>query len=136
MVSYLLSFSFLSLKCPVLIRNVVYITPSGHSRFRLPLSFPCLNLVLLLGVEKERLKPEHIFCLNPESREVLKGPPTLKLSDCSPLFFLCHEQRNAGCCIHTHSIWANLASIQEGNEFRIKDQEMIKGPFNALRTVR
>jgi methylthioribulose-1-phosphate dehydratase len=35
--------------------------------------------------------------------------------------------RNAGACIHTHSIAAVLVTLKCDTEFRIVDQEMIKG---------
>lgn len=74
------------------------------------------NLVYLApsGVQKERIKPEHVFVLpypqaavpTPGSkREFLRVPTTkgLKESACTPLFWNAFRMKDAGACIHTHS---------------------------------
>lgn len=101
------------------------------------------------GVQKERIKPEDMFVLDDDG-QVLERPlnGALKCSECLPLFMAPFKLRNAGCCIHSHSINANLVtalysepfiSRLEGTpkdahlkapaiaEFRITNQEMIKG---------
>lgn len=88
------------------------------------------------GVQKERLRPEDMFVLN-ENYEVIEHPrdPKLKISECLPLFRMAFDKRNAGCCIHSHSIYANLVTAlctqvnpdTKLHEFRIRKQEMIKG---------
>jgi hypothetical protein len=81
------------------------------------------------GVQKERIKPEHIFVLpfaqssvpKPGSQRDFLRIPTqavginsqrswtfanaqgLKESACTPLFWNAFTMRNAGACIHTHS---------------------------------
>ena len=66
------------------------------------------------GVQKERIRPEHVFVLpypqaavpTPGStREFLRVPTTkgLKESACTPLFWNAFRMRDAGACIHTHS---------------------------------
>lgn len=106
-------------------------------------------------MQKERIKPEDMFVLNDDG-EVIQGPlnSKLKCSECLNLFMVPFKLRNAGCCIHSHSINANLitalyskrniefqARIRNANgdsnhpgtfidselEFRISNQEMIKG---------
>lgn len=91
------------------------------------------------GVQKERIKPEDMFVLNMDG-DILERPknPNLKCSECLSLFMIPFKQRQSGCCIHNHSIYANLitAFYSEENlfnnslsskEFRISNQEMIKG---------
>lgn len=99
---------------------------------------------------KECINPNDVFVLN-EGSDILEGAAntTLKCSDCLSLFLIPFKLRNAGCCIHGHSINANLASnlyqkkrslvmvkkqasdtiLDRGRfkEFRISNQEMIKG---------
>lgn len=105
------------------------------------------------GVQKERIKSKDMFVLDDKTGQVLERPKDsrLKCSECLSLFKVAFELRDAGCCIHSHSINANLitalyseeyASYQRrispsinGNssakertkEFRVKNQEMIKG---------
>ncbi|WVO18031.1 methylthioribulose-1-phosphate dehydratase [Cryptococcus depauperatus] len=93
------------------------------------------------GVQKERIKPEHIFVLpiaqssvpKPGSkRDFIRIPKKegLKESQCTPLFWNAFTMRNAGACIHTHSQHAVLLTLllpRETPSFRISHQEMIKG---------
>lgn len=84
--------------------------------------------------------------------DIIQGPanPKLKCSECLSLFMVPFKLRGAGCCIHSHSINANLVTalyskkniefqnkqrrligsgpaIECELEFRISNQEMIKG---------
>jgi methylthioribulose-1-phosphate dehydratase/2,3-diketo-5-methylthio-1-phosphopentane phosphatase len=86
------------------------------------------------GVQKERMQPADIFVLDGAGSVVyaprpLPGKPTLRLSQCSPLFQHAFTLRNAGAAIHTHDINAVLVTLLAGDatEFRITHQEMIKG---------
>lgn len=100
------------------------------------------------GVQKERIRPEDMFVLREDGLEVLEKPQNerLKVSECLSLFMVAFKLRDAGCCIHSHSIHANLVtslysqrnkqfrSRENGaensnkyDEFRISHQEMIKG---------
>lgn len=82
------------------------------------------------GVQKERIQPDDIFVLSLKEREPLRWPvhKPLTQSQCTPLFYNCYEQRDAGACIHTHSQHAVMATLLwEGDEFRLSHQEMIKG---------
>lgn len=62
---------------------------------------------------------------------MLEEPPQQKCykqSECTPLFFNAYTLRDAGACIHSHSINAVLASMMcTNNEVRITGIEMIKG---------
>jgi methylthioribulose-1-phosphate dehydratase len=67
------------------------------------------------GVQKERIVPEDVFLLDAADLEhcrVLRPPasPSLKISECQPLFYNAYRERGAGAVIHSHSIWAMLAA--------------------------
>ncbi|KAJ2657166.1 Methylthioribulose-1-phosphate dehydratase [Coemansia sp. RSA 1200] len=80
------------------------------------------------GVQKERIKPEELFVLVLQTRQVLRAPqPPIKPSACTPLFYNAYTMRGAGACIHTHSQNAVLATMLYDTEFTISHQEMIKG---------
>lgn len=106
------------------------------------------------GVQKERIKPEDMFVLKESDGSIVERPKNerLKCSECLSLFMVAFKLRDAGCCIHSHSINANLITAlysERGfelrrnrlkasgggdkhlfgstNEFRISNQEMIKG---------
>lgn len=98
------------------------------------------------GVQKERIKPEHLFVLPYQPRLTSDGashgqpsPHTdraflrrpalnLKESACTPLFWNAFDLRDAGSCVHTHSQHAVMATLLwEGERFEISHQEMIKG---------
>ncbi|ORY29500.1 cytoplasm protein [Naematelia encephala] len=93
------------------------------------------------GVQKERIKPEHIFVLpfaqssvpKPGSKRDFLRIPTkvgLKESACTPLFWNAYTLRAAGACIHTHSQHAVMLTLllpRDARSFRISHQEMIKG---------
>lgn len=93
------------------------------------------------GVQKERLRPEDIWLLDGLSDGRLDGPhddvkvlcapadPTLKISECRPLFANAFRLRGAGAVLHSHSLWAVLASrlFAERGEFVCQGLEMQKG---------
>jgi methylthioribulose-1-phosphate dehydratase len=89
------------------------------------------------GVQKERIKPTHIFVLpypqaepSPHTDRVFLRRPamSLKESACTPLFWNSFDLRDAGSCIHTHSQHAVMATLLwTGPVFTISHQEMIKG---------
>lgn len=66
------------------------------------------------GVQKERIAPEDVFLLHADTTacEVVRRPsdPTLKLSECQPLFYSAYRLRDAGAVLHSHSVWAVLAA--------------------------
>ena len=90
------------------------------------------------GVQKELMQPHDIFVLEYATRSYLRKPPVLKPSACTPLFLAAFD-RDAGCCIHTHSQAAVLVTLlverdvreagQEGSDmcFEIEMIEQIKG---------
>ncbi|KAG8758674.1 Methylthioribulose-1-phosphate dehydratase [Ceratobasidium sp. 428] len=84
------------------------------------------------GVQKERIKPEHIFVLPfprifPDSF-LRKPSQPLKESACTPLFWNAFDLRDAGSCVHTHSQHAVMATLLwEGDVWEVSHLEMIKG---------
>lgn len=90
------------------------------------------------GVQKELMQPDNIYVLqiskqvDPKNRVYLRAPPSLKPSQCTPLFMAAFKKRNAGCCIHTHSQWAVLVTLlleqqpKNKNVFEINNIEQIK----------
>ncbi|RDA91744.1 hypothetical protein CP533_4758 [Ophiocordyceps camponoti-saundersi (nom. inval.)] len=88
------------------------------------------------GVQKELMKHTDIYVLSlsrqstPTQRTYLRSPPSLKPSQCTPLFLAAFTRRRAGCCIHTHSQWAVLVTLlleaQNSNIFEINNIEQIK----------
>lgn len=100
------------------------------------------------GVQKERMRPEDIWLLDAERLDaacVVRAPSDagLKISECQPLFYNAYRQRGAGAVIHSHSVWAVLATrlfSRAGGpgEFVCRGLEMQKGLrgvgcFDALR---
>lgn len=89
------------------------------------------------GVQKERLAPEDMFLLAADQLEnpvILQRPQDskLRLSECRPLFFNAYRQRNAGAVMHSHSVWAVLATrlfapTGGPGAFVCRDLEMQKG---------
>ncbi|CUA68770.1 methylthioribulose-1-phosphate dehydratase [Rhizoctonia solani] len=88
------------------------------------------------GVQKERIKPEHIFVLpypRPSPETFLRKPTQpLKESACTPLFWNAFDLRGAGSCVHTHSQHAVMATLLwEGETWEVSHLEMIKGVRDA-----
>lgn len=89
------------------------------------------------GVQKERIRPEDVFLLDGtdlSSCRVLRPAkdPSLRVSECQPLFYNAYRLRDAGAVIHNHSIHAVLAAkmaAPDGGEgvFESRDLEMHKG---------
>ncbi|OMJ20589.1 Methylthioribulose-1-phosphate dehydratase [Smittium culicis] len=80
------------------------------------------------GVQKERMVPTDMFVMEKISQKLLRSPnPPIKPSQCTPLFFNSFTKRDATACIHTHSQNAVLVTMLYDKEFRITNQEMIKG---------
>ncbi|PHH68405.1 hypothetical protein CDD82_591 [Ophiocordyceps australis] len=88
------------------------------------------------GVQKELLKSSDIYVLSlaaqvsSTTRTYLRSPPSLKPSQCTPLFLAAFTRRGASCCIHTHSQWAVLVTLlleaKNSNVFEINNIEQIK----------
>jgi methylthioribulose-1-phosphate dehydratase len=80
------------------------------------------------GVQKERLREPDLFELDLDGR-VLEAPadPSLRLTECAPLFFNAFRLRGAGAVIHSHSRNALLATLVTKDVFRCTHLEMMKG---------
>jgi methylthioribulose-1-phosphate dehydratase len=80
------------------------------------------------GVQKERIGESDIYVLD-EAGTVLESPatPGLAPSACSPLFFNAFRLRGAGCVIHSHAMYAMLATLSARESFECTELEMIKG---------
>jgi len=80
------------------------------------------------GVQKERLQEADIYVLD-EQGEVLRAPttPGLKVSECAPLFFNAFRLRDAGAVLHSHGMYAMLATLAHREAFECTEIEMIKG---------
>lgn len=76
------------------------------------------------------MRPEDIFVLRLSDRHKHLRHPVhkpLKQSACTPLFYKAYDLRNAGACVHTHSIHAVMATLLwKGEVWTISHQEMIK----------
>lgn len=89
------------------------------------------------GVQKERVAPQDVFVLDAADTSgctVLRSPqnPSLRISECQPLFFNAYRMRGAGAVIHSHSVWAVLATRLfsargEPSVFECRGLEMQKG---------
>lgn len=82
------------------------------------------------GIQKERILPEDLFVIDATTKKTVKEPSPvkkLKKSECTPLFLLAYDMRDAGAVIHSHGVAANLVTLLYDKEFRITHQEMIKG---------
>jgi methylthioribulose-1-phosphate dehydratase len=79
------------------------------------------------GVQKERLTEDDLYVLD-EQGAVVEAPVTgTKPSACTPLFFNAYTLRGAGAVIHSHAMYAMLASLGESDVFECTELEMIKG---------
>jgi methylthioribulose-1-phosphate dehydratase len=80
------------------------------------------------GVQKEEILEEDIYVMD-EHGEILTAPsrPGLKPSECAPLFFNAFRLRDAGAVIHSHGIFALLATLLSEDVFECTEIEMIKG---------
>lgn len=89
------------------------------------------------GVQKERLRPEDIYLLDDarlDDAHVVCAPADtkLKISECRPLFYNAFRLRGAGAVMHSHSVWAVLATRlfaprNQPGEFVCTGLEMQKG---------
>ncbi len=88
------------------------------------------------AVQKERIRPSDVFVLDADVRgacKVVRAPAdaTLKISECQPLFFNAYRERDAGACLHSHSLWPVLAARVQVPSGRgvlsLSGYEMLKG---------
>ena len=78
------------------------------------------------------MQPTDMFVMDFSSQSYLRKPLSLKPSACTPLFYAAYSLRDAGCCIHTHSINAVLVTLLcealgSADVFEIEMIEQIKG---------
>jgi methylthioribulose-1-phosphate dehydratase len=80
------------------------------------------------GVQKERITESDLYVLG-EDGSVLERPQGSDLapSACSPLFFNAFRMRDAGAVIHSHAMYAMLATLVFREAFECTELEMIKG---------
>jgi methylthioribulose-1-phosphate dehydratase len=85
------------------------------------------------GVQKERIGEDDIFELD-EQGQVIRAPlGKLKLTECAPLFMNAYRLRDAGAVIHSHAVYALLATLigeaegKPASAFECTELEMIKG---------
>ena len=80
------------------------------------------------GVQKEKVQAGDIYALDLEG-QVVAGPsaPGLKPSECAPLFLNAFKLRGAGAVLHSHGMFAMLASLGDGEHFECTQLEMVKG---------
>jgi methylthioribulose 1-phosphate dehydratase/enolase-phosphatase E1 len=88
------------------------------------------------GVQKEDMVGDDVFELDME-RNVVSPPktPNLRQSACTPLWYVVYKRvPTAMCVIHTHSMYAQLATLLDPTEqsdvLRITHLEMLKGVGN------
>jgi methylthioribulose-1-phosphate dehydratase len=82
------------------------------------------------GVHKERIRPSDFFVVSPQTGEVVRSPadPTLRPSECNPIFSLAARERGARSVVHSHGLSAVLAGDRAvDGAFEIRDLEMLKG---------
>lgn len=88
------------------------------------------------GVQKERIVAADVFVLDAHALErpvVVRAPadPSLRISECQPLFWNAYRTRDAGAVLHSHSLWpvlaARLAAPSGRGVLRLRGFEMLKG---------
>ena len=87
-------------------------------------------LVAPTGVHKERIQPEDFFVVDPAQAAVVRPAaiPTLRPSECTPIFCAVIRARGAGSVVHSHALSAVLAAdLAERDALRIHRLEMLKG---------
>ncbi|EJK58494.1 hypothetical protein THAOC_21376, partial [Thalassiosira oceanica] len=88
------------------------------------------------GLQKEDIVGDDIFEMDMEQNiTVPSKTPNLRLSACTPLWFVVYRLRpKARCVIHTHSINALMATLLDATEsspaLRVTHLEMLKGVGN------
>jgi methylthioribulose-1-phosphate dehydratase len=85
------------------------------------------------GVQKERIGEDDIFELDQQGQVIRAPLGKLKLTECAPLFMNAYRLRDAGAVIHSHGIYALLATLigeaegEPASAFECTELEMIKG---------
>ena len=80
-------------------------------------------------MHKERVRPEHLFVVDPATGGVLETPAGegLRPSECGEVFRAILRGRDAGSVVHSHALSSVLAFDVPGDELRIERFEMLKG---------
>jgi methylthioribulose-1-phosphate dehydratase len=84
------------------------------------------------GVHKERVRPTHLFVVDPRSGEVVLPPRNreLRLSECGAIFCLLINRRGAGSVMHSHALSAVLAA-----DLALEDRTVLEG-LEMLKGIR
>lgn len=88
------------------------------------------------GIQKEDMIGDDVFEMDMDQNIVVPPKtPNLRLSACTPLWFLVYKHRpSARSVIHTHSVYAQLATLLDPTEtsksLKITHLEMVKGVGN------
>ena len=106
--------------------EVVYYSPSSMQYEHLR------EFVVIRGYGQfKEIFREDMFVLDATDGRLLRRPSDerIKESPCTPVFNLIFNETDAECIIHSHSKCSNLLTqlLSGKSEFRISDQEMIKG---------
>jgi methylthioribulose-1-phosphate dehydratase len=86
-------------------------------------------LVAPTGVHKERVQPQDLFVVRPETGDVIERPAdtSSRPSECLNVFREVIARRGAGAVVHTHSLEAVLAGDVGQEALAIERFEMLKG---------
>lgn len=82
------------------------------------------------GVHKERVQPDDFFRVDVGQGIVLQAPadPTLRPSECGPIFRAAILRRGAGAVMHSHALSAVLAAdLAQAGAVVVERLEMLKG---------
>lgn len=80
------------------------------------------------GVQKECILVGDVFELGIDGSVLsTASEPSLRPSECTPLFMNAFRLRDAGAVLHSHGMFAMLASLSPGTTFECAEFEMIKG---------
>lgn len=93
------------------------------------LEAPGRLLLAPTAVHKERVRPEDLFVVDPESCRVIEPPPdaSLRPSECLGVFRSIVLGRGAGAVMHSHALSSVLAADLGGPQIAVRDFEMLKG---------
>lgn len=81
------------------------------------------------GVHKERVRPEDLFVVDPDTGRILEPPANaaLRPSECGDIFRAVIARRGAGSVVHSHALAAVLVCDDAGDAVSIERLEMLKG---------
>lgn len=81
------------------------------------------------AVEKERIQPADLFLVDVEGNILAEPESDARLTACAPLFLSAFKHRDAGACMHSHSLNIVLAAalVPSGEPLVLHRMEMMKG---------